>query len=275
MTRVSYAVMIASAVLALSIQRRPAGQVAEIGLYAPDLRAIQKLIGPGGAPTLPPGNDYNSVAKFWNQVSHTGQEFLLREPEIALVVVSSNGKWSYRSSGTIALRPLFNPGERMSPKDAEALSDILDSPVGGKLRDFYQAVLFGTGPLSPNGSRGGGSPAASYGLLLADIDRTDLSKEEREWFRRIVGSELLALDRESRDAAAADKIYGVRIGQAIDSIQHAKSQQLEFVVDSSIKGTPRQVSLNDLALPTSSEGSTELGPIAVSSVRGKKILSWS
>ena len=273
MSRIFSVVMIAAGALVFSVPGRPASQAAEIGLYAPDLRAIQQLIGPGGLPTLPPGDGYNIVVKSWNEISSKGREFLLHEPEIALVVVASNGKWSYRSSGTITLRPLFSPGEHLSPKDLGALSEILESPVGGKLRDFYQAVVFGTGPLSPNGSRGGRSPAASYGLLLSDIDRENLSKEEREWFHRVIGSEVLALDPESRDAAAADTLYGAQIGQAIDSIQRAKKQQFDSVVNLSLKGTPRQVPLGNLA--PSSQDSTELGPFVVKSVSGKKVLYWS
>jgi hypothetical protein len=268
-------VAIVAVALMFGAQKQPGYQMAEIGLYAPDLKAIRRLIGPGGAPALPPGDGYNLIANSWNQISPKGREFLLREPEIALVVVSSNGKWSYRSTGTIALRPLFNPGEALTPKDAGSLRDILESPWCTKLRDFYQAVLFGTGPYSPNGSRGGPSPAASYGLLLANVEQAGVAKEEEDWFRRLIGLEVMALDKESRDAVIADEAFRPEIRKALDAITEARNQQLDSVVKLSLAGTLHRVSMDHLALPVSSQGRTELGPFIINSVAGKRILSWS
>jgi hypothetical protein len=275
MMRTLFLVNIAAALI-LCVEIHAAGPASEIGLYPPDLRAIRRLIGPAGTPTLPPSDEYNRIAQAWSLVSKKGRELLLREPDVALVVVAANGKWSYRSSGITALRSLYSSGESLRARDAENLSYIFESTWCRELRDFYQAVLFGTGPYSTAGSKGSGSAAAiPYGLLLSRTKQPDVGRQEREWFLSLVGSEITALDNDNREAVTSDPTYGREIREAVATVAETRKRQLDAVAQAFARGPAQQVSIDDLTLPESSrEGGGVFGPFTTSAAGESKVLMY-
>jgi hypothetical protein len=263
-----------AAALVLGIEIH-AGPPSEIGLYPPDLRAIRRLIGPAETPTLPPGDQYSRIAKAWSQVSKKGREFLLREPDVALVVVAANGKWSYRSTGMTALRYLYSSRESLRAKDAENLSDVFESTWGRELRDFYQAVLFGTGPYSTAGSRGVPT-AVPYGLMLSRAKQPDVGKQEKEWFLSLVGSEITALDNDTREAVTGDPTYGREIRDAVATIAETRKRQLDAVARAFATGASHRISVADLALPMFSlEAARVSRPWTIAIIGENKVYVWS
>lgn len=257
---------------------RASTQTSEIGLYTPDLRAIRQMSSPTGSLNLPGGDEPTRIARAWDRLSKKGREFLLREPGLALVVVDSKGKWSYRSTGITTLRPVYSSGERLRKQDADDLGAVLNNYWCTQLRDFYERLLFSTGPYSTGATRNIGSPAAmAYGSFLAQVEREAARKEDKDWLRRIVGYEILGLDDNTRDALVSDPIYGTEIAKATAKAEETRRLQLDAVARASSSIRTAQVNIDDIAfiLPRQPGDAAALGRFDVSTVNGRKVLSWS
>jgi hypothetical protein len=185
------------------------------------------MSGPTGALNLPSGEEPARIAKAWDRVSKKGREFLLREPGLALVVVDSNGKWLYRSTGITTLRAVHNPGDGLRKQDADDLGAVLNNYWCRQLRDFYERLLFSTGPYSTGATRTIGSPAAmAYGSFLAQVANGDARKEDKDWLGRIVGYEIRSLDEKTRESLVSDPVYGGEIAKATAAAEETRRLQL-------------------------------------------------
>lgn len=253
-------------------------QTSEIGLYPPDLRAIRQMSGPTGSLNLPSGDESTRIAKAWDRLSKKCREFLLREPTLALVVVDSNGKWLYRSTGITTLRPVYSSGERLRRQDADDLGAVLNNYLCRQLRDFYERLLFSTEPYSAGATRNMGSPAAmAYGSLLVQVERGTARKEDKDWLHRIVGYEIRGLNETTREALVSDPIYGPEIAKATAAAEETRTLQLDSVARASSSSRTTQVNIDDIAftLPRQPGDAAMLGRFDVSTVSGSKVLSWS
>jgi hypothetical protein len=269
---------IAAVAVSMMFPVRASSQTSEIGLYTPDLRAIRQMSGPTGSLNLPSGDEPSRIAKAWDRLSKKGREFLLREPSLALVVVDSNGKWSYRSTGITTLRPVFSSGERLRSQDADDLGAVLNNYWCRQLRDFYERLLFSNGPYSTGATRNTGSPAAmAYGSFLTQVEREGARKEDKDWLRRIVGYEILGLDENTRETLVSDPIYGTEIAKATAAAEETRRLQLDSVARASSSIRTTQVNIDDIAfiLPRQPGDAATLGRFDVSTVNGRKVFSWS
>jgi hypothetical protein len=269
---------LAAVLIGPSLSIRGSRRVSEIGLYGPDLRAVRQMAAPTGALNLPAGVESNRARSAWDQISPKGREYLLREPDLALVVVDSNGRWLYRSTGITSLRSVFNAGEALRNSDAKYLAEVLDNTYCRQLRGFYERLLFSSSPYSTSSSRGLGTPeGAIYGSFLAQVDREASTMENREWFLRIVGYAVLGLDDSSRTKLTNDADYGAQIASATASAQATRKQQLDAVGRAFESSSTRRVDIDHLGfhLPRSREDAQTRGTLNDVSVRGRKVLVWS
>lgn len=269
---------IAFVVVSTALSMSAFSQTSEIGLYPPDLRAIRQMSSPTGSLSLPSGDEAAGIAKAWGRISKKGREFLLREPGLALVTVDSSGKWLYRSTGITTLRVVYNPGEALRRQDADDLGAVLNSYWCRQLRDFYERMLFSTGPYSAGSTRSIGSLVAmAYGSFLAEVESGSGRNEDKEWFSRIVGYEMRGLDENTREGLLRDPTYGAEIASAKAAAEETRRRQLESVAAASSSGSPPQVNFPDIAfvLPQRPGEAERFGRFEVTSLHGRELLSWS
>jgi len=188
-----------------------AGEEMAVALYYPDFRAIREILKPAGR------RKHKGIVAKWEQISQRGGELLLKERDLAVVVIDSKGNWFYRTSGIHILRSLYSESETRDVEDLVDIRVILDDPWFQQLRNFYDTLLFAEGSLIA---------PAELALLLRRIDKLpDPELEQKDWFRGIVGAEIRAMDNTARKNLLLDPTYGKDFINAIAIAESAHSQQ--------------------------------------------------
>ncbi len=263
-------ILFAAIVMLFSYTCAVSAQDSAVGLYYPDIKAIRTLIGPTAIPDLPLGQEYTKLLQSWNQISTKGRELLLKERDLALVVVDSAGDWLYRSTGVHTLRSLHETNEERNENDLSNLLLILRNFWFQQLRDFYDHSLFAAN-----------YPAASsaFGKLLDRVDETnDATNDEKNWFRSIVGAELDSMDNDTRKALLIDEKYGRKFVDAIALAEATRTEQLESIASAFAFGSQQTVLFNDVVyqFPVDDEESAKARrDVNFRFVHGKKLMEVS
>jgi len=254
-------------VFVVSCAYQASAQISAVGLYYPDLRAMRTLIGPNGLPNLPPGPDHTKLAKVWNQISREGRNLLLKERDLALIIVDSKGNWLYRTTGVHALRSLHRENEPKPPKDFTSLLPILRHVWFQQLRNFYDRLLF-----APNTS----SAPAAFGDLLTNVkEATGVTNAEKDWFRSIVGAELRGMDNIARRSLLLDKKYGKGFVDAIALAEVTRNAQLESVGNAIVQGPKHTIGIEDAACHFATDDEFKWTEYNVRFIKGKKLIEVS
>jgi len=254
-------------VFVLSHAYQASGQVSAVGLYYPDLRAIRTLIGPTGLPNLPPGPEHQKLATAWNQVSSIGRDLLLKERDLALVIVDSNGNWLYRTTGVHALRSLHRESDPKHPEDFPSLLPILSHLWFQQLRDFYDRVLYAANTSS--------APTA-FGAVLASVnDVPGAARADKDWFRSVVGAEVRGMDNNSRRSLLVDKKYGTEFADAIALAEATRNAQLQSVRNAIAKGPKYTVEIEDAGCYFGTQDDVPWTELNVRFVEGKRLIEVS
>lgn len=232
-----------------------------VGLHYPDLRTIRQLIGPTGECNIPSGKEQEEINADWGFISQKGKDLLLKERDIVLVVIDSNGNWLYRSSGIHTLRSLYSVDEKRRKDDRMHLSDILRKPIVQNLRDFFNSLLF----QQPSSWK-----PKIFGSILRNID--DLQKANKEWFYGIVGSEIRIMDEDIKKQFLSDSKYGPLFEQTIKIAEAEVRKQLESVWIAMQKGTDIQIDVRDIQGDAKAE-LTDLNAI-LHNYKGVTIAEW-
>ncbi len=210
-----------------------------IGLYSPDLQAMRRLVAPTGAVNLPPGPGYREVAGAWNGLSRRGRELLLREHDVVLVVVDSNGDWLYRSSGIHTLRRLYSGKDSRNPKDLECLLHIIESDWFNQLRRFFSGLLFASDSTSE---------ATNFGAILTSVEKIkNANAEQKDWLRGIVGAEIQGMDSTARGRLLRHSVYGKEFVHAIAVADAKRNEQLKNLSAALAEGTSDTIDLSAIA----------------------------
>lgn len=236
------------------------GQVSAVGLYYPDLRAMRTLIGPTGTPNLPAGTEHTNLANAWKQLSSYGRDLLLKERDLALVIVDSNGNWLYRTTGVHTLRSL-----KGNQNDLDSLRPVLGHLWFQQLRNFYDRLLFAANTSSaPN----------AFGELLANVnDAPSVTKDDKNWFRSVVGAELRGMDNNVRKSLLLDQKYGRDFVDAIALAEATRNAQLQSVEIAIVEGAKKKITFDAVVhFPTDDTEWTEYN---VRNVGGKKLIEVS
>jgi hypothetical protein len=229
------------------------------------------MIGPTGEPTIPASDpSYTKIVTAWGKISARGRELMLKERDLVILVVSSDGDWLYRTSGIVRLRSMYGANNAPKNQDLASLLEILDSPKFQELQEFFykQRQQFGAASTAPT----------TLCPVLAGWEAA-FRKEDKDWFQAIAGAEVLSWDGSRRKTAVMNSKCGSSFRDAVAVAEDARVRQLRLVANGDAKGT---VGIGDvwLALPEQSGEAAKIGTLDerfVSSWAGqsKKILLWS
>ena len=205
-----------------------------VGLYDPDLTALRKMIGPDGKPISFAGEDHQKFIASWNNLSAAGRELLLKQRDLAVVVVNNTGQWAYRSSGIPRLVGLNPP---LRKDDFADILQMLDDPKVQTMRNFYYDRRFGNKPTSE-----------TYGSFLEKSKEQSTSAAETAWFNGFVGAEIQALDAETQSRLFADEEYGPALRAAAAQSNRTRNDHLHFIAGAYVNPLREQIAFDDLAL---------------------------
>ena len=253
----------------LAICRSASAQTDAVGLNTTDIYALRTMLGPTGEPTFPAGARHEKVSSAWKEISEPARDLLLREQDLAVVIVDSNGVWLWRSSGIQTLRALYGDKLQQKKADLEHLVAIIKD-------DWFQKLtrLRYESPLPPNRA----DFVDAFATMLTRADATaGATGEEKEWFRGIVGSEIQNLDSGARTALLLHPVEGKRFIEAVAVADTAKKRQLEAVDHALTSGAGKSIRLEDLAVqfPTGTEKKLANGRANVRVVGGKPLIEWT
>jgi hypothetical protein len=203
----------------------------------------------------------------WGNISKRGQELLIKERDLALVIVDLQGNWLYRSSNIANLRSLYGVNEERKKEDLENIHAILDDIWFQKLREFYSQILF---------ANAAGATPKSLGIVLEGVNKIEhVTIAQQSWFRAIVGSEIKSLDASARNALLLDPEYGKGF---VDSLAIAETQRNEQLksLEHSASNQLVAIKLSEVDIDVS-EHRSGAGPLnfSVGIVNGKKCLEWT
>lgn len=242
-------------------------QEQSVGLYYPDFRAVRTLFQPGGTMNLPDGSERDTIVEAWNKISQPGRQLLLQERDLVVLVVTSEGRWLYRSQGIHTLRLL----SQEASEDAENLLTILTHAWFGTLRDFYSRTLFQSS-LS--------AAPVNYGSMLTGLESRlpESTPEQRDWFRTIVGEEIIdTADPRLRTVLLSDPTHGESLRGAVALARKSKESRLKSL-SVAVQSDPGEfIDLGELGLSDRHAGYdvTVLRQMDVQSVEGAKFLEWN
>jgi hypothetical protein len=233
-----------------------------VGLYYPDFRAMRQLIGPKGIPNVPAGEDHDEISLAWRALFDKGQELLLQERDLALLVVDSNGNWLYRTSGVHSLKSLHMGDTAQNRADHDNLQKILRNPLFLALRDFFNELLFARATSSKR-----------LGVLIASVDNLPAGQAQKDWFRSIVGAEIMQMDNVDQQGLLLDKDYGAVFVNALTLAKAQRRQRLEIIARYLKDGADESVGICSVALYSPSQGNDYpvAGHMNLVTLAGKKI----
>lgn len=241
-------------------------QESAVGLYYPDFRSIRRLIDPTGSVTLPKGPQAANLEGPWKQISKNGRDLLLKERDLAMVVVDSNGNWLYRSTGIHTLRSLHAQAEERNKSDLSNLRRILDDPLFQQLRAFYGQLL---------SDRGTALSAETLGPLLAEIDKIpNVGPTDKDWFHGLIGSEISHLEPSARVGLWTNKTYGKSLINASAAAEGQKVRQLDLLESAFNKGPKGVVYVTDVAFDSKTLPAAGSAAFTIRALGGKQIFEW-
>lgn len=239
------------------------GQDSAVGLYFPDFRALRALVNPKGKLNLPAGFGQTEVDKAWQTLSTDGRDLLLQERDLALLVVDSNGSWLYRTSGVHKLKSLHGGNRaRQKKEDFTNLTRILSNLWFRQLRDFYDEMLFARD-----------SSPQRLGTILASVDNfNQAGKNQKDWFRSIVGTEISQMDNAARKGLLVDETYGAAFANAVAIAKAQRGNQLDMIAKYLKQGSKENVDIGKIGF-YSGEGEGKY--VNIVSVGDKKLWEFN
>jgi len=213
-----------------------------IALDSPDITVFRRIVDPKGQFVIPAGKSVQGLIDAWGALSLKGRDLLLKERDVAVVVVNDEGQWFYRSTGLIYLRSLLDQADHAQATDYSNLLAAVNHPWFQELHHFYaEETLFTTQAEVPDAER--------FGALLARVDQMpEAEPAQKEWFRTLVGSDLRSLDSNTRTQLLLHPTLGRHVAQAIVLSEAHQNRQLDAVAEMLKRGGGgSQVSLADVA----------------------------
>lgn len=251
----------------LSYPYQVSAQTRAVGLHYPDFMALRIMVLPTGLPNLPPGPEHDELATLWAQISRGARDLLLKERDLALVVVYPNGNWLYRTTGVHTLRSLYGEGDLKHPEDLAVLLTFLNRYWFLQMRNFYEQTL-----VTANTSY---APAV-FGEHLATVNNAiGVSNASKDWFRSIVGAEILHMDNTTRSSLLLNPKYGRAFGDAIALAEVTRNAQLQSVGKAIAEGPKRTIEVKNTFCSFLEKDAIRDTKYNVRFVNGKKLIEAS
>lgn len=190
-----------------------------VGMYYPDFRAIRTIFAIDGATNLPKGYQQQILNDSWKDISEEGKILILKERDLAMVVISNLGLWYYRTSGNYLLKSLREKTMKLKSEDAEHFEEILKTKWFDILREFYSKLLFAQTDLPDR-----------LGELISSLDDLpDVNKEQITWIKVIIGNEIYAMNSEKKKELLSNKKYAPVFNDVIAKAENNHKRQIDVI----------------------------------------------
>ena len=185
------------------------GEESAIGLFYPDLGALRMIMGPNDTCNVSEQNTKSKIEECWKKLSKKGREFLLKENDIAIVIVQLDGNWFYRTSGVHTLKPLYASNQGKISSDMNNLLTIIRTQAYQELKDLHYNSLFYT-------------RTANYSNILgAHIERIENIKSEslKDWLLSVISNQMYHMEPSLLATLGENKKYKPKFDELIASVR--------------------------------------------------------
>ena len=147
---------------------------------------------------------------------------------------------------------------------------ILEYAGFQQLREYFRSQLF---------SPGRKLNASIFGSPLHNLDQDLASNAEKDWFRAVIGAEILDLDSATRTTFIQDPIFGKELLAAISLAQVTREKQLNDVWQAAVLGESRhEIGIWEIQRYIPERGGAISGwdvSYSLGTVKGKRLLVWA